>query len=61
MKIQLENITPSEIENRSMEIISQELVQLGITLNKDSLLLLNVQYMPLPILNMPRTYIFQKM
>ncbi|MCI8750095.1 MAG: precorrin-8X methylmutase [Lachnospiraceae bacterium] len=35
MKIQLENITPSEIENRSMEIISQELVQLGITLNKE--------------------------
>lgn len=35
MKIQLENITPSEIEKRSMEIISQELVQLGITLNEE--------------------------
>lgn len=35
MKIQLENITPSEIESRSMEIISQELVQLGITLNEE--------------------------
>lgn len=35
MKIQLENITPSEIEKKSMEIISQELVQLGITLNEE--------------------------
>lgn len=33
MKIQLENITPSRIENRSMEIISQELESLGITLD----------------------------
>lgn len=35
MKIQLENVTPSKIENRSMEIISQELESLGITLDKE--------------------------
>jgi len=35
MKVQLENITPSGIEKRSMEIISQELAQLGITLNEE--------------------------
>lgn len=35
MKVQLDNITPSEIEKRSMEIISQELFNLGISLNKE--------------------------
>lgn len=34
MKIQLENVTPKEIEKRSMEIISQELDNLGIVLNE---------------------------
>ncbi len=35
MKVQLDNITPSEIEKRSMEIISQEFCNLGISLNKE--------------------------
>ncbi len=35
MKAGLENITPYEIEKRSMEIISQELCALGITLDKE--------------------------
>ncbi|MDE6616180.1 MAG: precorrin-8X methylmutase [Lachnospiraceae bacterium] len=35
MKTGLENITPYEIEKRSMEIISQELCTLGITLDKE--------------------------
>lgn len=35
MKTVLENVTPSGIEKRSMEIISQELCALGITLDKD--------------------------
>ena len=35
MKTELENVTPYEIEKRSMEIISQELCALGITLDKE--------------------------
>ncbi len=35
MKTGLENVTPYEIEKRSMEIISQELCALGITLDKE--------------------------
>lgn len=35
MKVQLDNVTPSGIEKKSMEIISQELFNLGISLNKE--------------------------